>query len=219
MSADSYALQCRAVLSVLQVCAETRDSDAALEVMKMLDQRNIKPDTKFLTTLIKVWKSVGKAEMAFKVYLDMKAKKLRLDAPVYGALVSAFAEAMSRELRVVHERKDQYVLLERATQIILEAEASNIRITTHEWNALVLCAGRCGELTRVFDILELMRDRGAPQDAYTYCIMMEACLRADQPQMTHTLLQKALSEGISGSVAVYTVAVTACKAEEAVIAW
>ena len=39
------------------------------------------------------------------------------DAMAYGAVVAACAEAMQREISVVHERKDMYVLLERAFQV------------------------------------------------------------------------------------------------------
>jgi hypothetical protein len=62
---------------------------------------------------------VGNAERAFKVYQEMKTDpSLKLDGMGYGALVAATAEAMQREISVVHERKDQYVLLERAFQVI-----------------------------------------------------------------------------------------------------
>ena len=42
---------------------------------------------------------------------------MQLDAMAYGAMVAACGEAMQREVSVVHERKDMYVLLERAFQV------------------------------------------------------------------------------------------------------
>ena len=42
--------------------------------------------------------------------------------------MAACAEAMLRELSVVHERKDQYVLMERAFQLVAEAvEGGQVR--------------------------------------------------------------------------------------------
>ena len=63
-------------------------------------------------------RSIGSTERAFKYYSDMKADPtMKLDAMAHGAIVAACAEAMQREISVVHERKDQYVLLERAFQV------------------------------------------------------------------------------------------------------
>ena len=65
-----------------------------------------------------VCRSIGSAERAFKYYGDIKADpSMQLDGIAHGALVAACAEAMQREISVVHERKDQYVLLERAFQV------------------------------------------------------------------------------------------------------
>ena len=65
-----------------------------------------------------VCRSIGSAERAFKYYGDIKVDPgMQLDGIAHGALVAACAEAMQREISVVHERKDQYVLLERAFQV------------------------------------------------------------------------------------------------------
>lgn len=65
-----------------------------------------------------VCRSIGNAERAFKYYAEIKADPtMQLDGMVHGAVIAACAEAMQREISVVHERKDQYVLLERAFQV------------------------------------------------------------------------------------------------------
>ena len=65
-----------------------------------------------------VCRSIGSAERAFKYYSDIKTDpSMVLDGKAHGAVVAACAEAMQREISVVHERKDQYVLLERAFQV------------------------------------------------------------------------------------------------------
>lgn len=46
-------------------------------------------------------------DKAYRVYLEMRAAQLRIDSHVYGALIATCAEAMKRDLTVVHERKDQ----------------------------------------------------------------------------------------------------------------
>lgn len=63
---------------------------------------------------------------------------MQLDAHVYGTLVAACAEAMQRELSVAHERKDQYVLLERALNLVDQAEAAGIALGPSVYNALLV---------------------------------------------------------------------------------
>ncbi len=64
-----------------------------------------------------VCRSIGSADRAFKVLSEIKRRGFAPDGKTYGALVASCAEAMLREMSVVHERKDQYVLMERGFQV------------------------------------------------------------------------------------------------------
>jgi pentatricopeptide repeat protein len=141
-----------------------------------------------------VCKSVGDADKAYNVYLDLKRQALPLDAHVFAAVISAFAEGMRRELEATRERKEQYVLLERAMLLLKEAEDSGIRLSKPPWNALLVCAGRCGQLERAFSILDSMQQHGLVPDAVTYGALAEACIQSGQPQAAMRVYDRALRE-------------------------
>ncbi|KAJ9522973.1 hypothetical protein QJQ45_023772, partial [Haematococcus lacustris] len=216
----------------LQVCAAARDLDSATALLEAVRLDGRQPDVRLLTTYIKVCKSVGQADKAYQVYLDIKRRHLPVDAHVLGALVAAFAEAMRRELTVVHERRDQYVLLERATTILQEAQEAGVRLNTVPWNSLLVCAGRCGQLKRAFDVLEQMQAAGQVPDVFTYGGLMEACVQAGRHKLALRLFDRAISEasmgrgyypcrafvagldkGLTQHVELYTTAVSACQEE------
>ncbi|GAX74542.1 hypothetical protein CEUSTIGMA_g1991.t1 [Chlamydomonas eustigma] len=202
---------------VLQVCAAGRDYARALDVMDLVEKLSYKKDVKLLTSMINVCRSVGSAERAFKVYQEIKADpSMKLDAKAYGSLIAATAEAMQREISVVHERKDQYVLLERAFQVLEEAEALGIKLQVPAFNSLLVCAGRCGQLARAFQVLDMMGDRGLRPDVITYGSLMEACVRASRQDLAFKIFNNALQEGLTGHVELYTQAVSACKIEGSV---
>jgi pentatricopeptide repeat protein len=155
------------------------------------------PSTRALTpppSLRTVCKSIGSAERAFKYFADMKADNMKLDGQVYGALVAACAEAMQREVSVVHERKDQYVLLERAFGLVDEAEATGMQPGVPTYNALLVCTGRSGQLGRAFQVLDMMTARGVTPDALTYGSLIEACVQANRQELAFKIFNNALRE-------------------------
>lgn len=120
------------------------------------------------------------------------------DAFVYCMLIATCAEAMKRDLEVALERKEQYVLLERAFQYVAEAEAAHLTLEVPVWNALLLCAGRCGELNRAFEVLEMMQTRGIAPNVITYGSLIEACVLCRQPGKARRVFEVALSKVRAG---------------------
>lgn len=127
-----------------------------------------------------VCKSVGNVDKAYRIFLDMKQQRMHIDCYVYGVLIATCAEAMKRDLTVAHERKEQYVLLERAFQYVQDAEAAGVVLTAPVWNSLLVCAGRCGELNRAFEVLRMMQQRDVLPTAVTYGALIESCVAARQ---------------------------------------
>lgn len=139
-----------------------------------------------------VAKNCGDLKHAVSVFEEIKERKLPLDSHVYGALISAFAEAMTRNVSVAHERKEQYVLLERSFQYVAEAQASNIVLDMPAWNSLVTCAGRCGELSRAFGVVEMMRKSGLSPNERTIGALLESCVQGQQQERALRLFDMAI---------------------------
>ena len=201
----------------LQVCAASRDYARALEVMDLIDALKMKKDVKLLTSMVNVCASVGNAEKAFKFFSDIKKEyPQQVDGRVYGSVVAACAEAMLREMSVVHERKDQYVLLERAFQVVLDAEKRSVVLDLPVFNSLLVCAGRSGQIGRAFEVLDMMLARGLQPDALTHGSLIEACVQARRKDLALKIFGNALKRGFGDKVEIYTAAISACKIEGSV---
>ena len=91
----------------------------------------------------------GDVNMAFKLYGELTKAGLQADCQVHNVLLSTCAEAMkSGNL----ERREQLVLLERAFHLFEDMEATNLQPDTSNWNALICCAARSGQLMRAFEV-------------------------------------------------------------------
>ena len=146
-------------------------------------------------------KSVGQAEKAYGIFLEIRRQSLPMDAYVYGALISAFSEA-TQTLNSAHERKEQFVLMERAFAVVQDAKANNVHLGDIPWNSLLVCVGRCGQLRRAFAVLDSMQESGVKATAYTFSALMEACIQAKQPVAALKLFERALHEVCDGAVCV-----------------
>jgi len=201
----------RVYTMALQVCASSRDTGCGIKVVELAEKNGVSADTKMYTAMIHMCAATGSADLAFRYFAEMRAAEISLDAHVYGALVSACAEAMQRELSVAHERKDQYVLLERAMNLVEQAESSGIIIGAPVYNSLLMCAGRAAELARAFEIFDHMVSRGFPPDAFTFGSLIEASVTAGQPELAHKIYLSALRQGFTHEAQIYTSALNACK--------
>lgn len=201
----------------LQVCATARDYARALEVLDLIDLLRMKKDAKLMTSMINVCASIGNAERAFKYFADIKAEyPLQVDGKVYGSLIAACAEAMLREMSVVHERKDQYVLLERAFQVAADAEKAGLNLEAPIFNSLLVCSGRSGQIGRAFEVLDMMVERGIRPDALTHGALIEACVQVGKKDLALKIFNSALKKGFGDKVEIYTAALSACKIEGSV---
>ncbi|MEW5313850.1 MAG: hypothetical protein WDW38_005383 [Sanguina aurantia] len=178
----------------MEVCAVSRDLESGIVVREMCEASRHRVSVRLLTTLIKVSKSCGDLKYAVRIFEEIKARKLTLDSHVYGALVSAYAEAMTRNVSVAHERKEQYLLLERAFQHISDAQAGHIALEAPAWNSLVACASRCGELSRAFDVVGQMQAAGVTPDERTYGALIEGCVQAGQAEKALRLFERAIQK-------------------------
>ena len=76
---------------------------------------------------------------AFQLYADLRQKGTKLDGHAYGALIGAVAAAIKAKS---NDKKGQLVLLERACDLLEDAEKSGVFLEAAAWNALLMCAGK-----------------------------------------------------------------------------
>jgi pentatricopeptide repeat protein len=130
-----------------------------------------------------VCKSVGNTEKAYSTFLEMRDSGMQLEARVYGALIASFAEAMKRELNVVHKRKEQFLLLQQAQDILMHADKQGIILNEVPWNAMLVAAGRCKELSKARDLFQYMQSRpGVQIDQFSFGALIEAHAQCKQPE-------------------------------------
>jgi hypothetical protein len=75
---------------------------------------------------------------AFQLYADLRQSGVKLDGHVYGALIGAVAAAIKAK---GNDKKGQLVLLERACDLLEDADKGNVFLEAAAWNALLMCAG------------------------------------------------------------------------------
>ena len=92
---------------------------------------------------------VGDVETAFKLFQELQESGQTADRQVYGALISTLGQAMKVGNT---ERRAQLVLLERACHLLEDMKESNILPDTANWNTLLTCAARSGQLQHAFEV-------------------------------------------------------------------
>lgn len=65
-----------------------------------------------------------------------------------------------------------------------------------------LCAGRCRQLGRCFEVLDSMAAAGVTSDATTFTCLIEAAVLAGEPDMARRVFARAMAAGITSSVQV-----------------
>lgn len=126
------------------------DKEGTLEKLSSFFESSLEHSLSFLCEcLIAACSRAGDVNMAFKLYGELTQAGLKADCQVHNVLLSTCAEAMKcRNL----ERREQLVLLERAFSLFEDMEASNLQPDTSNWNTLICCAARAGQLLRAFEV-------------------------------------------------------------------
>uniref|UniRef100_A0A383VR28 PROP1-like PPR domain-containing protein n=1 Tax=Tetradesmus obliquus TaxID=3088 RepID=A0A383VR28_TETOB len=211
----------------IKACSTAKDLHGALKVMDMMAIRQVPCDFIHFTTLITVCAAAGDVSQAFAVFAKAKAAQQQLaaaaaaagnaadvpkfDSHFYGALIAACAQGIKTRSS---DRKDQLVILDRAYQVLQEAMDAGVHLETPVWNALLMCAGRCRQLQRCFEVLDLMTGAGVPSDPITFTCLIEAAVLAGETEMAQRVFARAMAAGVTSSVQLYTAAINACMAND-----
>lgn len=199
---------------LLGVCIQARNVKFAIHATHLMNESSIKIDYKHYTQLILACAAGGSLDRAFRFYHELKNGAKKPDAKVFGALISSCAEAMRSDTRVVKDRKEQLVLLERAFQVLQDARKLNVRLRTPVLNALVTCAGRCNQLERAFQVLDEIEAAGLQPDVVTYGALLQACILAGQPEKALAVYRTAREAGAASGVQLYSAAICAASAAD-----
>jgi PPR repeat len=105
--------------------------------------------------------AVGAADEAFRLVEQMKLDRVRMDGKACTALIDACGAAIKRI--GPSRRREQLVLLERASAVLERARQSFAEADPGVWNALITAAARSYQLQRAFQILEDMQVPAPPR--------------------------------------------------------
>jgi len=198
---------------LVSVCVRAADIAAALKAADMLRSTGLKLDVLLYTNLIKACSRAGDVNMAFKLYGELTKAGLQADCQVHNVLLSTCAEAMKIGNL---ERREQLVLLERAFHLFEDMEATNLQPDTSNWNALICCAARSGQLMRAFEMIERMQLNGCIPDVFTYSVLIDACGKARNKDLALKVYKRAMKECIEANVVLFTSAIQACISSDTV---
>lgn len=65
-----------------------------------------------------------------------------------------------------------------------------------------VCAGRCRQLSRCFEVLDRMTAAGVPSDSITYTCLIEAAVLSGDVGMAQRVFARAMATGVTNSVQV-----------------
>eukprot|EP00891_Asterochloris_glomerata_P001000 jgi/Astpho2/1000/Aster-00825 len=201
---------------LVSVCVAAQDVPAALAAGDMLRSTGRSWDAILYTNLITACASVADTETAFRLYGELRADGIRTDCQVYTALITACSRRIHGSAGYI-SRRDQLVLLEQATQVFKDMQAARVRPDATAWNSLIASAGRAGNLQRAQEVLEdmLLNRDGVLASEGTYAVLINACAQSGEQALALKIYQRALDNGCTNNLLVYSAAVAACSLNRA----
>ncbi|XP_047329049.1 pentatricopeptide repeat-containing protein MRL1, chloroplastic-like [Impatiens glandulifera] len=179
------------------VCACSRDSSGAFEVLNLVQEAGLKPDCKLYTTLISTCARCGKVDEMFKVFHEMVNAGVEPNVHTYGTLIDGCAKAGQ-----IAKAFGAYGIL----------RSKNVQPDRVIFNALITACGQSGAVDRAFDVLAEMRAETHPidPDQVTVGALIKACTNAGQIHRVREVYNMIQKYNIKGSPEVYTIAINSC---------
>ncbi|TVU31282.1 hypothetical protein EJB05_22963, partial [Eragrostis curvula] len=165
----------------LRSCSLTGDLGFALKIYEDMNKIGVKPDEMFLSALVDVAGHARRADAAFEIMKDARAKDLQVGTVAYSSLMGACCNA-----------KDWKKAL------LLYEEIKSIKLipTVSMMNALItsLCDG--DQVSKAVDVLNEMNRFGLRPNEITYSVLFVACERNCEAQHGLDLLEQLKPDGI-----------------------
>ncbi|WVZ58406.1 hypothetical protein U9M48_008682 [Paspalum notatum var. saurae] len=165
----------------LRSCSLTGDLGFALKIYEDMNNIGVKPDEMFLSALVDVAGHARRADAAFEIMKDARAKGLHVGTIAYGSLMGACCNA-----------KDW----KKALQLYEEIKSIKLTPTVSMMNALItsLCDG--DQVLKAVDVFNDMNGLGVCPNEITYSVLSVACERNGEAQLGLDLFGQLKIDGI-----------------------
>ncbi|XP_022727395.1 LOW QUALITY PROTEIN: pentatricopeptide repeat-containing protein MRL1, chloroplastic-like [Durio zibethinus] len=179
------------------VCASSKDSEGAFEVLRLGQEAGFKADCKLYTTLISTCAKSGKVDTMFEVFHEMVNSGVEPNVNTYGALIDGCARAGQ-----VAKAFGAYGIM----------RSKNVKPDRVVFNALITACGQSGAVDRAFDVLAEMMAETQPIEPnhITFGALIKACSNAGQVDRAWEVYKMMHEFNIRGTPEVYTIAVNCC---------
>ncbi|XP_066386259.1 LOW QUALITY PROTEIN: pentatricopeptide repeat-containing protein MRL1, chloroplastic-like [Miscanthus floridulus] len=165
----------------LRSCSLTGDLGFALKIYEDMNKIGVKPDEMFLSALVDVAGHARRADAAFEIMKDARAKGLLVGTIAYSSLMGACCNAEDWK---------------KALQLYEEIKSIKLTPSVSMMNALItsLCDG--DQVLKAVDILNEMNRLGVHPNEITYSVLFVACERNGEAQLGLDLFEQLKMDGI-----------------------
>ncbi|CAN6311475.1 unnamed protein product [Urochloa humidicola] len=165
----------------LRSCSLTGDLGFALKIYEDMNKIGVKPDEVFLSALVDVAGHARRADAAFEIMKDARAKDLHVGTIAYSSLMGACCNA-----------KDW----KKALQLYEEIKSIQLIPTVSMMNAFItsLCDG--DQVLMAVDVLNEMKRIGVCPNEITYSVLFVAYERNGEAQLGLDLFEQLKIDGI-----------------------
>ncbi|KAJ8764976.1 hypothetical protein K2173_010443 [Erythroxylum novogranatense] len=182
---------------LMSVCASSKDSEGAFQVLRLAQGAGFQADCKLYTTLISTCAKSGRVDAMFEVFHQMVNAGVEPNIHTYGTLIDGCARAGQ-----VAKAFGAYGIM----------RSKNVKPDRVVFNALITACGQSGAVDRAFDVLAEMQAETRPidPDHITVGALIKACANAGQVNRAKEVYEMVHEYNIKGTPEVYTIAVNCC---------
>ncbi|KAL5225491.1 hypothetical protein ABZP36_012130 [Zizania latifolia] len=166
----------------LRSCSLTGDLGFALKIYEDMNKIGVQPDEMFLSALVDVAGHARRADAAFEIMKDARAKGYQVGNIAYSSLMGACCNA-----------KDW----KKALQLFEEIKSIKLIPTVSTMNALItsLCDG--DQVLKSVEVLSEMKKLGVRPNEITYSVLFVACERNAEAQLGLDLFEQLKIDGVN----------------------
>ncbi|XP_048573742.1 pentatricopeptide repeat-containing protein MRL1, chloroplastic isoform X3 [Triticum urartu] len=164
----------------LRSCSLTGDLGFALKIYEDMNKIGVQPDEMFLSALVDVAGHARRADAAFEIIKDVRAKGFHVGIMAYSSCMGACCNA-----------KDW----KKALQLFEEIKAIKLIPTVPMMNALItsLCDG--DQVLKAAEVLNEMKELRVRPNEITYSVLCVACERNGEAQLALDLFEQLKVDG------------------------
>ncbi|XP_044968593.1 pentatricopeptide repeat-containing protein MRL1, chloroplastic isoform X1 [Hordeum vulgare subsp. vulgare] len=165
----------------LRSCSLTGDLGFALKIYEDMNKIGVQPDEMFLSALVDVAGHARRADAAFEIIKDVRAKGFHVGIMAYSSCMGACCNA-----------KDW----KKALQLFEEIKAIKLIPTVPMMNALITSLCDNDQVIKSAEVLNEIRELGVRPNEITYSVLCVACERNGEAQLALDLFEQLKVDGI-----------------------